>query len=328
MPPRIALVHQFQHHQDETWDAHFSLDGTRLVSSDGHALYLWQLNERGGWDYERSLLFGGATFPRFAPNGTMLAFGSVEKFIRLISVEGKELATFPSPSHAHWAFSPDGRWLVSSDTGPTIVLWDLTTYQSTSIPISFPALDEAVFGLQFTPDGQRLVLGISSPEGYVHICHFDPEHQCIRRQKTLPRQSMIASAIAPNGKMLAIMDNKRGLGPYEPEVFLYDLESFQLLQKLPRTTEDEGRYSLLIFSPDSQFLMSSKDDGTVDIWSTSSCEHLVSFAAHPELTSQWSDPIGGLDWSKTGFLVTGGASVFEKDMQKTDYSVKIWRREE
>ena len=48
----------------------------------------------------------------------------------------------------------------------------------------------------------------------------------------------------------------------------------------------------------------------------SSFEHLVSFAAHPELTSQWSDPIGGLDWSKTGFLVTGGASVFENDMHE------------
>src|SRR5450631_3003084 len=130
MPPRITLVHQFQQQQNETWDAHFSLDGTRLVSSDGRALYLWQLNESGCWDYERSLLFRGATFPRFAPNGTMLAFGSVEKFIRLISVEGKELATFPSPSHASWAFSPDGCWLVSSDKERTIVLWNLTTYQS------------------------------------------------------------------------------------------------------------------------------------------------------------------------------------------------------
>ena len=327
MSLRISFVHQFKKQQDETWDLHFSLDGTRLVSSDGHALYLWHLDESGYWEYEKSFPFRGTTCP---PNGKMLAFGSVEKFIKLISVDGKELTTFPDPSPAswaHWALSPDERWLVSSDTGRNILLWDLNTYQSSHIPIPFPVLYEAVTCFRFTPDGQRLVLGISSAEGYIHICHFDPENKRIMRQKTLPIDDIITSAIAPNGKMLAILDNKKK-HPYEIEVFIYDLELFQLLQKLPLTAENEGKYSLLIFSPDSQYLVVSKDDGMVDIWSISPFERIASFAAHPGLTNQWSDPIGGLDWSKTGYIATGGASVFEEDMLQTDYSIKIWRVED
>ena len=74
--------------------------------------------------------------------------------------------------------------------------------------------------------------------------------------------------------------------------------------------------------------MSSKIDGMVDIWSISPFECIVSFAAHPDLSSYTSDPIGGLDWSTTGYIATGGASVFEKDMNKTDYTIKIWKVEE
>jgi WD40 repeat protein len=335
-PLQISLVHQFEQQRNETWDVHFSLDGSRLISSDGNALYFWQLSENGSWSYEQSLSFHNATFPRFAPDGKTLAFGGKEAFIKLISFEGREIATFPSPSHADWAFSPDGRWLVSSDTKRDILLWNLTTYQSSPISIPFPAFDlqrtemdlsdEQVGRFRFTPDSQRLVFGASSSEGYVHMCYFDPVHKRIVRQKTLPIGGILTSAIAPDGKMLAILDVKRGFGPSQTEVFIYDLESLQLFYKLPSTTE--GSYSLLTFSPDSHFLATSKTNGIVDIWSTSPFEYFASFAAHPGLSSYISDPIGGLDWSRTGYIATGGASVFEKDMKKTDFTIKLWKVED
>jgi WD40 repeat protein len=76
MPPFIQLVHQFEQQQAATWALAFAPDGKRLVSSDGNTLYLWLLDNMGGWNYERALPFQKGTFPCFAPDGTMLAFGS------------------------------------------------------------------------------------------------------------------------------------------------------------------------------------------------------------------------------------------------------------
>lgn len=81
MPPRISLVHQFEQQQAETWYINFSPDGKRLVSSDGQALYLWRRDEGGSWDYEQSLPFRAATFPRFTPDSKRLAFRDKDDFV-------------------------------------------------------------------------------------------------------------------------------------------------------------------------------------------------------------------------------------------------------
>jgi WD40 repeat protein len=333
---RISLIYQFEQQRDETWDLHFSSDGKRLVSSDGRSLYLWHLNEGGKWDYERSLPFRNATFPRFAPNGMVIAFGGKEEFIKLISLEGKELATFPSPAHADWAFSPDQRWLVSSDIKRDILLWNLLTYQSFHIPIPFPAFDrsgtgtdhsnEVVGHFLFTPDGQRLVFGASSAEGYMHIGSFDPEHQRITSPRTFSVEGMLDGAISPDGKMFAMVASNGQIFAYKQEIYIYDLESLRLLHMFPQTTDES--YCRLAFSPDSRYLISCKSDGWVDIFSLDIFDCVAQFAAHPGLSSHATEPIGGLDWSKTGYIATGGASVFEDDMEKTDYTIKIWKAEE
>lgn len=337
MPLRISLAHQFEQQEDETWAVHFSFDGCRLVSSDGFALYQWRLTGNEGWVYERSFLFRGATFPHFAPSGAMLAFGGEEGLIRLISVDGRELAIFDTGcSHSDWAFSPNEHWLVSSGAWRNILVWDLTTHQSASIAVPFPGCDQSEHGVdlsdepigcfQFTPDNQRLVFGVSSSEGYAHICHFDPVHTRIIRQKTLPIDGIIANAVAPNGNILAIIVPNSQLYAYKQDIYIYDLNSLQLLHIFPQATGK--RYCLLAFSPDSRYLMSCKSDGWIDIFSLDSFECIAQFAAHPGLSSHASDPIGGLDWSTTGYIATGGASVFEHDMRKTDYSIKLWKVEE
>src|SRR5579883_712150 len=337
MQLRISLVSQFEQQQAETWALAFASDGKRLVSSDGNALYLWQLDETGNWDYERALPFRKATFPHFAPDGTMLAFGSPEPSIKLISLDGEEVATFPCPAHASWAFSPDQRWLVSTSSKREILLWDLVTYQSSSIALSFPAFarwktkedlsNERVGCFLFTPDGQQLVFGASSSQGYIHLCFFDPEHRRITQHTTFPVEGMLAGSISPDGKKLAMVIAHEQDAAYQQEVSVYDLASLQLLQVFPQVADD--RYCLLAFSPDSQYLASCKDDGWVDLFSLVSFERVAQFAAHPGLSSHATDPIGGFDWSSTGYLATGGASVFAQDMKRVDSTIKLWKiREE
>jgi WD40 repeat protein len=336
MPLRVSLVHQFEQQQRETWDVHFAWDGRRLVSSDGSDLYLWQLNEDGTWSYEHSLPFRNAARPRFAPDGKMLAFGGKEPFVKLISLDGRELATFPSPNHADWAFSPDQRWLVSSDKGRDILLWDLASYQSSPLPIPFPAFDregnqadlsnESVGRFLFTPDGQQLVFGASSAEGYIHICLFEPAQRRVLRQTTFSIAGMIDGAISPDGTMLAMIVPNEQVFAYKQDIYIYDLDLLQLLHVFPQTTAE--RYCQLAFSSDSHYLVSCKSDGLADIFALKSLKQIASFAAHPGLSSHATDPIGGLDWSKTGYIATGGASEFEDNMNKADYTIKIWKVEE
>src|SRR5579885_684504 len=253
MQPRISLVDQFDQQQAETWALAFAPDGKRLVSSDGTALYLWQLDETGHWSYERALPFRKATFPRFTPDGTMLAFGSQEPYIKLISLDGEEVATFPGPSHAFWALSPDQRWLVSTSSQREIRLWDLITYQSFSIALPFPAFDrwqtgrdlsnEGVGRFLFTPDGQQLVFGASRSQGYIHLGFFDPEHRRITHHTTFPVAGMIAGSISPDGPKLAMIVANEQISPYAQDIYVYDLASSQLLHVFPQVADD--RYCLL-----------------------------------------------------------------------------------
>jgi WD40 repeat protein len=338
MTLQISLVHQFDQQQADTWDMHFSFDGQRLISSDGKALYLWRLNEDGSWDYERSLLFRHAAFPCFSPMGDLIAFRDEDKNVRLISVaNGDAVAILDNSAATDCAFSPDQRWLITGDTTRNLVLWDLLTYQCSIIPVRFsrfrddPWEDEAALAnetigsFQFTPDGQRLVFLASSAEGDLHLCYIDPVQKSLVRQKTFPHGSMDL-AISSNGKMLATIVSNQQMYSYKEEIYVYDLESLRLLHVFPQTTDE--RYGLLAFLPDSTRLASCKTDGIVEIFSLASFECIAHFAAHPGLSSHASDPIGGLDWSRTGYIATGGASVFEKDMKKTDFTIKLWKVED
>lgn len=87
-------------------------------------------------------------------------------------------------------------------------------------------------------------------------------------------------------------------------------------------------YCLLAFSPDSRHLMSCNTNGKVDIFSLHTYELVAQFDPHPGLSSHATEPIGGVAWSRTGYLTTGGASVFEKEMNKTDYTIKLWKIDE
>jgi WD40 repeat protein len=225
---------------------------------------------------------------------------------------------------------------VTGDAKRNILLWDLFTYQYSLIPVRFPRFrddpwenettlaHETVRSLQFTSDGQRLIFLASSAEGDLHICHFDPVYKHLMRQKTFPHGS-VDLALSPNGKMLATIVVEPGRGPVQ-DIYVYDLESFQLLHIFPQI--DEDCYCLLAFSPDRQCLTSCKDNGLVDIFSLDSFDRIASFATHPGLSSHATDPIGGLDWSKTGFIATGGASVFDDVfLDRPDYTIKIWKVE-
>ena len=338
MALRISLIQQIERHRDVTWDLSFSLDGKRIVSSDGEAIYLWKLYDNQLWDLDRSFPIHKAGKPCFTPDGTMIAFLFHEKSIRLITLDGKEVSTFPVFSRSTFALSPDQCWLVSGGEGHPIMLWDLHTFQSFAIASPFLGSqenleesemdwsDEVIEHICFTPDSQRLVLAVANGQGFgrVHVCHFDPVHKKLQRQTTL-RYGSIDLALSPNGKLLATIDSQSTRGLIQA-IYLYDMDSFQLLHSFPQ--EGQDCYGLLAFSPDNHYLISSKDNGIVDVFSVNPFERIASFDDHPDLVTYVTDPIEGLDWSSTGYIATGGAGAFEYDPLLDDNSIKIWKVEE
>lgn len=336
MPLRISLLQQFEQQQAETRDLRFSCDGKRLASVDGTSLYLWKLQESGRWEYERSLPWSLAAWPTFSRDGKRLAFRGHKKYLQLLPLEGEEEeVTLPYRVRANAAFSPDHRWLVMEEENHQLIFWDLFTSQPTVIPLDFGEYAvnkqtgqrrKTIEQIRFTPDGQRLVLGAADAEGHgsVDLYYFDPIHKQLRLQATLPHGG-IDVAIAPNGKLLATIDVQSVPGPFQQVICVYDLESCQLLHIFRQ--RDESFHTLLAFSPDSRTLLSGKSDGLVDLFSVDLFALSASFAAHPDLFTSAMDPIGGGDWAQTGYIATGGASVFEHDRGKVDCTIKIWKVE-
>lgn len=329
MSLRISLLHEFEQHEDETYRLCFSPDGNTLWSSDGTAVYHWQRGSGDSWNYCQRLP-GGAFDLQCTADGKMLVFWDGEKSIRFLSYDGKEVMALSHPDQGiviDFAVSPDQHWLVRDGKNGTLLLYDLLKHEWT--PIGVPDQPETSDGtvgcLRFALGGLGLVFVASSSEGQIHICHFDPEHDRYAIRRILPIFGVQGMKISPDGKLLAITnvgaDSIRG-------VYVYDLERLQLLQKFSASID--AYYDLLAFSPDSQFLASSRDEGILDIWSLTTFECVASFEAHPgprPHERHWSETIGGLDWSTTGYLATGGTRFQRDDMPKEDRSVRIWKIE-
>jgi WD40 repeat protein len=330
MPLRISLLHQFEQHKDETYHLCFSPDGNTLWSSDQTALYQWQRSSGDTWSYSQCFPAVAFTFQCTA-DGKMLVFWDGEqRSIRFLLYDGKELMTLSHPDQGilfDFALSPDQRWLVMDGKGGNLLLWDMLNHQWSSLSVldQPETADGTASSLQFALDGLGLVFVASSYEGQIHICHFDPKHNHYAFRRILPIFGICGMKVSPDGRLLAITnlgaDSIRG-------VYLYDLEQLQLLQKFPAPIGTH--YDLLAFSPDSRFLASSRDNGILDIWSLATFDRLVSFEAHPgprRHERHWSETVGGLDWSTTGYIATGGTRFQRDDMPKEDCSVRIWKVE-
>ncbi|GCE12011.1 WD40 repeat domain-containing protein [Tengunoibacter tsumagoiensis] len=325
---KVILAQQFNQQQDETRSLCFSQDGKILISSDSYAIYIWQYNKHGHWKLENTLFFK-AFLLHLASDGNIIAFRDESYLLQLISSkDGRLLTTFPSSAPTDCAISADQNWLVTGEARRNIVFWNVKSRQSFSLPVPSQPFDdnpystrtdlyeETVSHFRLSPDGKQLVFRASNEIGTPHVCQIDPLQQMMVLQKILPTIALEIE-MSRDGKKLAVFD---GYG-----VVLYDLQTFQLLGKCPQP--QEASYGLIALSPDGEFLAVSRNDGLVDLWSLTTFKQVTSIEAHPGLVTYWSDPIGGLAWSSTGYLATGGASAFESDLEKYDYTVKLWKVE-
>ncbi len=153
-------------------------------------------------------------------------------------------------------FSPDGRILATSTK--KAIFWDVAT-GNPIWTISEGERQEGYLAVTFSPDGQKLAIGIDS-----EIRLWDIEsRQAIATFHAPAYRSRISNiAFSPDGNTLAIVWKNR-------ELYLWSINSSDR-KIIP--IEQTDRYIELAFSPDGQTLITAGSEGTVQIWDAISGE--------------------------------------------------------
>lgn len=278
----------------------FTPDGKTLVAAR------WFVGGRTGWSISHFDVATGKnrTDPEplqidpseqwtVSPDGSTVAvvkqWGYV---IRLLDVAtGKQRLPEPGPSWVglDLAFSPDGRWLVSGNSGP-VQVWDLTTGRVASTWETY-----AVEPMVFSEDGKMLAL--LAGENEVELRSF-PEGKRLRSFRGLEK-AIRAVAISPDGKRLAA-------GGEDQAVWVWHVDS----GKMERVLHQRAETQALAFSPDGRFLLSSTREEELKIWDLQPGAE----GQEPRSVKAWADTLGFMPDGRTVAGIRYDGEVWLRDI--------------
>src|SRR5262249_19121257 len=197
---------------DSTWSAGnavFSPDGKRLVSigSDGKVIFADRRRRSVLKSYPAHQDNGRAV--AWSPDGRLVATGA-ENVILWDAVTMRKIAPLEYSSVV-WglAFSPDGRWLVSTHGDGAVLVWDMVERR---LAANFNEHSGQVGAVAFAPDGKRVA---SASEDRTVIVW---DATTGRKEMTLAGHDARVAlvAFAPGGDWLASAD-------WDGKVIIWDL---------------------------------------------------------------------------------------------------------
>ncbi len=190
----------------------------------------------------------GATFDGPSARETTLA-SLVDVLADLPKVAVKASAV---ESVASVVFSPDGRNLAAG-IGRQVILYDVGTSKAVAALEDHPG---PITWVGFTPDGASLVAAGGRAGQFGSVTVWD----VARRQRRLVvkghSDSILAAAVAPDGKALATAG-------YDRQILIWDLTSGQVVRSLK--DHSDSVYGLA-FARDQKTLASCAADRTVKLW--------------------------------------------------------------
>jgi WD40 repeat protein len=212
----LASDDEAAHDQVSLWDV---LECKLLMKlEDERKASLYQVVEKDGKGWS-----GGP--PRtnalaFSRDGRLLAVASNRTAVEIWDVAtGKILRNLEG--HESWVesvtYSPDGKWLVSSEWLGKIILWDTQTFT----PVWTKDLGVTLYELLFTPNRQTLIVNSQD-----NVQLWDVNNG--QEKGTVPIDPYYKISISPDGKRLATIDSASG------NIIVWDMPSNSLVLSIDR----------------------------------------------------------------------------------------------
>ncbi|MEM9004868.1 MAG: AAA-like domain-containing protein [Cyanobacteria bacterium P01_F01_bin.86] len=310
------------------WSGTFNPDGDVIaVGGDDRMVQLWQP--------DGTLL---ATLPghtkriervKFSPDSRAIVSVGLDRTMWVRGVDGTPWRIFQVPGDIRrFSFSPkDARTIVTSGTGSTI---QLRQWETPLIQTLF--LDDDIWDLAISPDGERIISG-DSP--IVHV--WDRDRNTVATLDA-GQDTLFGFDYSPDGQLIAAVGANGTVQLWSPTgELLQDLEGHAIQawdasfspdsQRLAAIAEDgsvriwtiEGellhtlqnrqeRGLRVAFSPDGQQLVAANGDGTLQVWSAEG-PLLHDIQAH--------------DAAVFGLAVSPDGQFFVSS--STDLTTKLWR---
>ncbi len=309
--PDRTLLASVSGKDEKTIKLSSAVDGKELWSQKAHS------------DSVRSVVW--------SPDGKILASASIDKTVKLWSLEGKELRTIKNSSWVQSAaWSPDGKTLAWGSNDGSIKLWAVEGKELKT----FTGHSDVVRSVNFSADGRMLASG--SDDGTVRLWNIEG--------KELPRiqgrhsDKVYSVAWSPDGKMLAsgsadntikvwslanggkeLWNHKEGENvrsvSFSPDGQLLawtsglNIKLWNKNGKEITTLKGHKREVLSVsFSHDGQMLASGSEGGAIKIWNVRNGKELKTLDGHRE-------QVRSVAWSPDGkWLVSGSI----------DKTIKLW----
>lgn len=256
-----------------------SPDGTRLATTGGGALRLWDVRTRR--EVVPPLLTGAdVNSVAFTPDGRRLVAGGhhvltiwdVRTGRLLRDVPGNELRILAV------AISPDGNRIATAVADDTIRLWNTADLDQPGEPLK--GHGEFIFTVRFSPDGKTLASG--SLDQTVRLWDVDTHEQVGELHGHT--DAVMSLAFSPDGKTLASGGN-------DASVRLWDLAAGRQIGS--PMSANSNFVAALQFSDDGSVVWAADADGTVRTWpAVADPAALCAKLTSPMSTEEWDAWVG------------------------------------
>lgn len=264
-----ASVDQRQEEQRARENQLKALDEQRNRALRMQSLFLSDLarQQNDRYDYCLGLLLALEALPERLEETTrpFVAQAYKELYRSAVNLQRVQLVRGPNCGSIDVAFSPDGRWLVTTHNDGSSLVWDLATGKR---PICLEGHAGGVNRATFSPDGNRLATSsfdatarLWSTDGWKLVAVLDQHQLSVNTCAFSPDSRRVLTASSDCTARL--WDSDRGL----------------------TTAVLEGHDALVFsaaFSPDGRLAATASKDGTVRLWDSSSGRSLAILRGHED----------------------------------------------
>lgn len=254
---------------DAVLAAHFSRDGTELVTADrDRTATLWNIAKREPIQHFAEGHEFLASTAQFFDDGSRLATGAGDSTVRVWDVAtGTELLLLEGTGYtAALAVSPDGKWIASGGTDTGLQIWDASTGKRFN---SLESHESPVTAIAFSADSQTLASG--DDLGRCFLWRRDPQSGIwtVSHQLLGHSRAIVDLAFAQGDRLLvsASGDNTCGVWDVTTGTELRD-----------RVLKHPEWINAMDVADDGTQVLTSCDDGRVRLWSLDDAELLATFS--------------------------------------------------